>query len=1469
MSLLFLIILFISLSSFSNGLLSPCSKLIRKNPTQIQHSTTKCFIATQILSFPRQSDVTSFQLQPTTLIVHSADPMFHDLLSIMLISNVQCQNSGFNQQNRAKDTYFLVTKSKNHSKNHTKVIPHHRRGARFNRGGGQQRSPLYYHIHTTNDFDDILTVTRHLSNSVLVEFTHLCDHAATPFTRISLKIFKFLFPSICYVISHNGTNINSQNSEVSLSHQSRRAECPVCHTSQIVLADNITLRKHPQCDTRVTINSLPTTVPTNTSNSSRGTRGNRRINNSDSQVTQNSTNSSELFQAISQLKSKFNKGSKAAVKRQWANEGVGPKFIQLEQVMQTSTNHKENADIQSLLQQILLDTPPYSKIDNSVDNTTSMDSDTLEEFSNDFLPITPAPVITAVCDNFYLIKKALQDGNINKVTRLLDSGGIKSLDTATLTEIKSKFPEVYQTVVTNNLNFSDSNDFVNFMDDGIQLQTIRYLNKQPRNAAKSSLGWSTDHIQDLLYYCPNASTGFFIFLQLIINGQISTTTKALLYKGRGIALIQKEKIRPIIIQCPFHKTASHVLVKSLKTKSIEICGNKQLGSPISGGVEILIHTVRLILELNTDFVIIKTDIKNAFNELSREAIINAVNEQANEILPYVNNLLNEPSEVIFNDKPNKVCAQILQRVGVPQGSPSSGPLFNITQAETLKYIQSEHPNITIISIHDDHYILGKLEHALPALDMFDLEFARLNLKRQQSKSKLYHPNYDYNQIEKDSMQRFNLQIISSSEGIEVAGAPIGSPSFVEDYLFKVVNNIKQQLAKYIDITQVQFSSKKHDSQTLHAIMRKCISSQFTYLLRCCKPSDSKKAAEQLDEALFSFFIHCIDAQQEIQNSNESEVNRIKKQIFLPIRFGGCGLTSSKFINEAAFIGSISLTAHWIGKIIPEICITEENINNSVYPPTIEEFNSLLSTYKEIMPKELENVTLLSIWENKIPKVQHIITQTLYDHEKLNFEQIIKNIDIAAMGETDSQNLNYHQLKARLFKVQHISNKDRHVSAWINSNPADTSYKMNNPAWNIAMKSRLQLNINNNTNLWCLCGEKMDHLCAHSYTCKNKNIYNAMRGPHHKKVKYVLHELISKANSKFKLEGKREPAIEDYFPRVQQNTSNSQSTNNQRTNDDEEENIPGKSIHRGDILLRHNTNGKALIIDVKLTDPFAKFIKEHVHATQPANQGEDIKRKQYSKHYDMQTTESAQMIFLTLTTFGAPSKDTREFVKILFEDEPEETKKFKTQQFYERLSSAVQTIKSLNIQNTIKYHTTNQRPLIPPPHSELPSPFAERRNQLNSLLSGQFQNFAISQISASQNSNFPNREPTQISTFRSDIVNNHSSSSSGNRDTNNSSSTNNNDNDNSTSNSRSTNNTRAARRQQTTDSSRSTSTTEQRSSTRNQSQQRLAGTRSQSQQQSSSLRSTYQQWDHSNGSRSYSSGTHNSSTRSSSTQQVRR
>jgi len=79
--------------------------------------------------------------------------------------------------------------------------------------------------------------------------------------------------------------------------------------------------------------------------------------------------------------------------------------------------------------------------------------------------------------------------------------------------------------------------------------------------------------------------------------------------GRGVPLIQRNgesyKARPITIGDPLEKVAAHILGQSVAEDVRTACGKFQLGNGISGGIDILIWTIRLLLELNTNYIIFK------------------------------------------------------------------------------------------------------------------------------------------------------------------------------------------------------------------------------------------------------------------------------------------------------------------------------------------------------------------------------------------------------------------------------------------------------------------------------------------------------------------------------------------------------------------------------------------------------------------------------------------------------------------------------------------------------------------------------------------------------------------------------------------------------------------------------------------------------------------------------------------------
>jgi hypothetical protein len=311
-----------------------------------------------------------------------------------------------------------------------------------------------------------------------------------------------------------------------------------------------------------------------------------------------------------------------------------------------------------------------------------------------------------------------------------------------------------------------------------------------------------------------------------------------------------------------------------------------------------------------------------------------------------------------------------------------------------------------------------------------------------------------------------------------------------------------------------------------------------------------------------------------------------------------------------------------------------------------------------------------------------------------------------------------------------------VSAFITANPADTNYKMSNPSWNIAMKSRLQIPLSDHT-LYCYCGEKMDHLCCHPYCCKNKNICNAIRNPQHAHIKKVLINLIQNTNSEYKIETQTEPLVETYFQRIiTTSTSDIQSNNNH------DNNTTNEAQNRADILLRNINTGNVILVDLKITNPYSAYIKDHTEATQPANQGESIKRNSYRKKFNIDSNETAKMSFFTITTNGAPSTDAKILINKLFQNEPEETRHSQKQRFWERLSSTIQSLRSLHVQNTLTHFTVADKPHPLTPASELPS-LTSRRIQSYFNHPTNFNN-RLSQLSdLSLSQNFETSQPSKF------------------------------------------------------------------------------------------------------------------------------
>ena len=117
----------------------------------------------------------------------------------------------------------------------------------------------------------------------------------------------------------------------------------------------------------------------------------------------------------------------------------------------------------------------------------------------------------------------------------------------------------------------------------------------------------------------------------------------------------------------------------------------QLGVGVNGGCEIIVHSVRSLIDIyssSNDKCLLKIDFKNAFNQISRESIISQVAKYTGLLNWTLFTLLPESKLFIGNEF-------ILSSRGVQQGDPLGPLLFSLALKKRSDIITTKFPNFNL------------------------------------------------------------------------------------------------------------------------------------------------------------------------------------------------------------------------------------------------------------------------------------------------------------------------------------------------------------------------------------------------------------------------------------------------------------------------------------------------------------------------------------------------------------------------------------------------------------------------------------------------------------------------------------------------------------------------------------------------------------------------------------------------------
>jgi len=932
----------------------------------------------------------------------------------------------------------------------------------------------------------------------------------------------------------------------------------------------------------------------------------------------------------------YNQRDKHAVIN-WANR-MTMYLNQLEEAYRRN----EDLEVNRIIETLFKYQHPKSKSESVEPNLNEHDEDQEQQGQHGFRPDEVYPIIHS--DMKTVVFRAIRYGNISKARRAMSSDGVGDITKKSIREkIAIKYPTAPEQELIIPLPVQAECN-LDYDDEDIQQAFRKYIFSFKRDQSASAYGWKMDFWQDLLFYKPDCLNGLLIYSKLILNDKLSGEMRRLVLLGRGIPLNQSTptggvKIRPININDPLDKVSAHLLGWKNQGRVKELCGKYQLGNCIQGGVEILIWTVKILLELNPSWVLFSSDCENAFNSGYKRKIMERVNDKIPEISTYAYTLLKESLQVDYTNFNEKKCMRVQMDRGVPQGNPISGSIFNIFRSDELEELRQENDRVIILSFHDDDYFLGEPNDVFPAVLSLDNKMQPLGIMRNQAKCKVYDPNGVHEQLQQQC-NAFGCVYVPSEEGIIVCGAPVGSLRFQREYvLAKVDQKVKREIDQLKQVMLTPNGELKKENQCIYQIIRLCVPSQLTFLFRTCTPDVTEDAAKRLDELITEFLIILFNARPYFQEMNQDEKKIFVKRIQLQFSKGGLGITPSEAIVGAAFVGSITLTFQYISSLIPDLKERwpENNSRSFIL------FTQHLEIAKRLCPS-LQEITLATM-ENKIfEAVQKEIANGIQKEMEEEVDRSVPDGRPAGGAEMMYAHLTPWEQERT---IQHMANKDPINYAFLIANPCAKLCSMSNSSLTLAVQHRLMLPIGRNFR-FCKCGEDVGPFFSHCYRCKVGTVRNQVRNSLHKDIKEKYSDIIKTRITTSNLEHRvlnEEPRLEDYFGRI--NPLPEQPNQNQNQNYFESSQFDRRGFEnnvkvRADLSVQNSLNPhKNLVIDFTFVEPTAKsYVGTYNRAGQAALKGKENKIRNEYKHWNVSSNNEVTNIFkvIAVETFGVVIKE---------------------------------------------------------------------------------------------------------------------------------------------------------------------------------------------------------------------------------------
>ena len=359
---------------------------------------------------------------------------------------------------------------------------------------------------------------------------------------------------------------------------------------------------------------------------------------------------------------------------------------------------------------------------------------------------------------------------------------------------------------------------------------------------------------------------------------------------------QVPDVRPLGLGECLRRTIHSAVVSQYRNTLSSHLWPQQVAVGVPAGISLLVFGARALLELHPDWVIVKIDLRNAYNEISRAKIFERLceNPELRDLAPFFWCTHAAESDVFLaaNGLP---LASFWSSDGVHQGDPLASSAFCVgIHPEVCKLDQAvaAHGGCAKFDM-DDGYAIGPPSVVFDAVQRFAEDVGHLGLTLELGKCACFSPSFDLSgcSYRPEIMPVGALvdQQGVSHFGIKVAGVPVGSSGFVALFMEQKASNVMSKISIVFD------KLRSTHLQSLYSVLFYALAPLFHFWIQHCYPCDCLAAATRVDSSLLAVADHCVPG----LTADSIALRRLR----LPARMYGGGIRSLVDVSHAAFVGA--------------------------------------------------------------------------------------------------------------------------------------------------------------------------------------------------------------------------------------------------------------------------------------------------------------------------------------------------------------------------------------------------------------------------------------------------------------------------------------------------------------------------------------------------------------------------------------